>query len=202
MASELVLAFSSRVVITLLLLSTVAACDKQSTAPSQPNGTVTATVPANEPESTGALDMTQRGSAMPVDVFADPDGKPVTLASFKGKPLLVNLWATWCGPCVKELPSLDRLAARGAGKLTVLIINQDSKKEQGVDPVPGWWAAHTPANLKLYRDAKTDLGFAYASGQLPTTVLYDAQGKEVWRIVGGMNWEGPRANTLLAGVLG
>ncbi len=193
--------FSSRVVIALLLLSCLAACDKQSTAPSQPKGTATAAGAAAEPESTGALDMAQRGVAMPTDAFADPDGQPVTLASFKGKPLLVNLWATWCGPCVKELPSLDRLAAKAGDKLTVLIVNQDSKK-QATDPVPSWWAAHKPATLKLYRDDQNGLGFAYGSGQLPTTVLYDAQGKEVWRIVGGMNWEGPRANTLLAEFVG
>ncbi len=138
---------------------------------------------------------------MIADKFTGPDGKAVTLAAFKGQPLLVNLWATWCVPCVKEMPSLDRLAARTRGKLRVLTVNQDSAK-QAVDPVPGWWTRAKLGNLELYRDADNNLGFAFGGGVLPTTVLYDAQGKEIWRISGGMDWDGARANTLLAPVTG
>lgn len=132
---------------------------------------------------------------MPTESFVDPQGKPVTLAAFKGKPLLVNLWATWCAPCVKEMPSLDRLAVRTKGKLQVLVVNQDSDK-QAKDPVPEWWAKAKLANLSLYRDAKNELGFAFGGG-LPVTVLYDAQGKEVWRISGEFDWDGSRASELL-----
>jgi len=134
---------------------------------------------------------------MPKDAFTAPDGKAVKLADFKGYPLLVNLWATWCGPCVKEMPSLDRLAARTKGKLHVLVVNQDSAR-QAIDPVPAWWAKARLAHLQPYSDAENNLGFAFGGGLLPTTVLYGADGKEVWRIAGGMNWDGPRANTLLA----
>ncbi len=186
-----------RAVIALVPFLLLAGCDKQTTPAPQPK----AQAPAAAPEAAGVLDITQRGTPMPGVAFADPAGKSITLASFKGKPLLVNLWATWCGPCVKELPSLDRLAARASGKLQVLIVNQDFK-DQGKDPVPDFWAAHKPATLQLHRDDKNVLQDAFATGQLPTTVLYDKDGKEVWRIVGGMDWEGPRANTLLADVLG
>ena len=186
----------------LLLGAALGGCDRQSAAngqlPDAAGANVLAGVatPPAVPEPAAQLDISQRGSAMPADRFKDAAGKPMTLAAFKGQPLLVNLWATWCGPCVKEMPSLDRLAARTRGKLQVVTISQDSP--QAVDPVPRWWAEHKLSNLALYRDEKTDLGFAYGGGMLPTTVLYDAQGREVWRILGGLDWDGPRAATLLA----
>lgn len=185
----------------LVFAPMLASCDRQSAPTPQPKGEAPAAAPAPQGEIAGTLDITQRGSPPPKDLFTTPDGKPVTLAAFKGKPVLVNLWATWCGPCVKELPSLNRLAARAPDKLRVLVVNQDAKA-QAVDPVPGWWAARTLANLELYRDEKNNLGFAFGGGMLPTTVLYDANGKEVWRIIGTLDWDGPRANTLLADVLG
>ncbi|WP_293880552.1 TlpA disulfide reductase family protein [Sphingomonas sp.] len=184
-----------RAVIALLLLAPLAACDRQ-TGPA-PQANVTDAAKPTEPEPAGTLDISQRGKVPPSEKFTGPDGKPTSIAAFAGKPVLVNLWATWCGPCVKELPSLDRLAVRAGDRLQVLVVNQDDTK-QAVDPVPGWWAAHPLPHLALYRDAPNALGFAFASGMLPTTVLYDANGKEVWRIVGGMDWDGPRANTLLA----
>ena len=136
---------------------------------------------------------------MPDVTFNAPDGSPVTLAKFQGKPLLVNLWATWCGPCVKEMPTLDRLAAREGARLKVLTVSQDSK---GAGVVTPWFAKNSFKHLEAYVDAENLLGLTYASGMLPTTILYDAEGKEVWRVVGGMDWDGPRANTLLAETLG
>jgi thiol-disulfide isomerase/thioredoxin len=186
-------------IVCLLPALLLAACDRQDSKAPQPNATAAAPAPAGG-EPAGTLDMAQRGSAMPKDAFTTPEGKATKLADFKGEPLLVNLWATWCGPCVKEMPSLDRLAARTKGKLHVMVVNQDSNK-QAVDPVPEWWAKAKLANLQPYRDAENNLGFAFGGGLLPTTVLYDAQGKEVWRISGGMDWDGPRANTLLADYL-
>jgi thiol-disulfide isomerase/thioredoxin len=193
----MLLEVSLRAVIALIPFLLLVACDKQSTPAPQPKPQAS----APKAEAAGTLDISQRGSAPPKDMFTTPDGKPVSLAAFKGKPVLVNLWATWCGPCVKELPSLNRLAAKAPDKLKVLVVNQDAK-EQAIDPVPGWWAEHKLTNLELYRDDKNNLGFAYGGGMLPTTVLYDANGKEVWRIIGTLDWEGPRANTLLAEVLG
>jgi thiol-disulfide isomerase/thioredoxin len=135
---------------------------------------------------------------MPVVTFEGPKGEPVQLADFKGRPLLVNLWATWCGPCVAEMPTLDALSGREAARLQVIVISQDNSREK----VTAWWAKQSFKRLAPYLDAKSDLGFAFASGMVPTTVLYDKDGKEVWRVLGGMNWDGPRANTLLAGALG
>jgi thiol-disulfide isomerase/thioredoxin len=185
------LEISLRALIVLVPILLLSACDKQPTPAPQPNTSATP-----EPEA-GKLDIAQRGKAAPSTVFTAPGGKPVTLAAFKGKPVLVNLWATWCGPCVKEMPSLDRLAKRGAGKIVVLTVNQTDDAAA----VAKWWVPRQFTMLAPYRDEDGKLGFAFETGVLPTTVLYDAEGKEVWRIVGGMDWDGPRANTLLAEVL-
>ena len=178
-----------------LLLGTllIAGCDRESAPP--PQAKVEAPK-ATEP--TGTLDISQRGKAAPADAFLDPAGKPVTLAAFKGKPVLVNLWATWCGPCVAEMPTLENIAQRAGGKLKVLTVSQD---REGVD-IGKPFAKNGFKLLEKYRDPESKLGFAFATGMLPTTVLYDAQGKEVWRVVGAMDWNGPRANTLLAEFIG
>lgn len=179
--------------IALLLSLAVAGCDRQTAPPPQAKAEATLA-----PELTGKLDISQRGKAGPADRFLDPAGKPVTLAAFKGKPLLVNLWATWCGPCVREMPTLERIAERAGDKLKVLTISQD---REGVDIGPTFEKGGFK-RLERYRDPENGLGFAIATGMLPTTVLYDAEGKEVWRVTGGMDWNGPRANTLLAEYIG
>lgn len=186
------LEFSLRALIALVPILILAACDKQPAPAPQPKAVETPDAEA------GKLDISQRGKAMAASTFAAPDGKPVTLAAFKGKPVLVNLWATWCGPCVKEMPSLDKLAKRSAGKLTVLTVNQTDDAAA----IAKWWAPRQLNNLAPYRDEAGKLLNDFESGVLPTTVLYDADGKEVWRIVGGMDWDGARASTLLAEVLG
>jgi thiol-disulfide isomerase/thioredoxin len=181
-----------RALIVLVPVLFLSACDREPAPAPQANAVAPAEADA------GKLDITHRGQAMAASSFTGPDGKPVTLAAFRGTPVLVNLWATWCGPCVKEMPSLDRLAERTAGKLKVLTVNQTDDAAA----VAKWWAPRGFTKLEPYRDEQGKLGFDFESGVLPTTVLYDAEGKEVWRIVGGMDWEGPRASTLLADVLG
>jgi thiol-disulfide isomerase/thioredoxin len=187
----------------------IAGCgDRQSTPTPQAGASDSRKEPApdaennaspSEPESTGTLDITHRGEAMPATVFEGPTGAKVKLADFRGKPLLVNLWATWCGPCVAEMPTLDALAVREAERLQVMVVSQDGEGRAKVDT---WWSKQSFKLLKPYLDAKSDLGFAFDTGMVPTTVLYDAEGKEVWRVIGAMNWDGPRANTLISGVLG
>jgi thiol-disulfide isomerase/thioredoxin len=185
-----------RTVIVLLLGSLViAGCDRESAPP--PQAKPEAEAPKGG-ELTGTLDISQRGKAAPTDSFVDPSGQPVTLAAFKGKPVLVNLWATWCGPCVAEMPTLDGIALRAGDRLKVLTVSQD---REGVDIGPTF-AKGGFKKLERYRDPESKLGFAFATGMLPTTVLYDAEGKEVWRVIGAMDWNGPRANTLLSEFVG
>ncbi|MFM9979022.1 MAG: TlpA family protein disulfide reductase [Sphingomonadaceae bacterium] len=170
-------------------------CDTQS--PPQPQANVAS--PAALPEEPAVITRSQRGKPAPAVSFRAPDGKPVTLEAFKGTPVLVNLWATWCGPCIKEMPSLDRLAMRSRGTLKVLTVSQDT---DGMTTVAPWWAPRQFRAIEPYLDPEAALGFAFDSGTLPTTVLFDADGKEVWRLVGGLDWEGARAKALLSEIGG
>jgi thiol-disulfide isomerase/thioredoxin len=126
--------------------------------------------------------------------FNDPAGKPLTLAAFKGKPLLVNLWASWCAPCVKELPTLDTLAR--SGKLQVLAVSQDDGPHTSV---VAFLDKHRIATLQSYQDPKMALTGALGPDTvLPTSILIDSGGKEVWRYVGELDWTGSEAAKLLA----
>lgn len=181
--------------IVALAALAIGGCDRQSPAGEQPAGSEKAaeSSAANVPLS-GTLDISQRGKAAPDVSFKDPEGKTVTLATFKGKPVLVNLWATWCGPCVVEMPTLDALAAREKDRLVVLTVSQDM---QNLDKIAPFFAEKGFKNLQPYTDQENNLGFSYMTGVMPTTVLYDSEGNEVWRMIGGMDWNGTRASALM-----
>jgi thiol-disulfide isomerase/thioredoxin len=178
----------------LLLSLMLAAC---SPAPEQ-NNAVAPDQPAVggpvEPPPAGLLDRSRAGSAAPATAFEDPDGRPATLADFRGKPLLVNLWATWCAPCVAEMPTLDKLAARETGRLHVLTVSQDL---DGREKVEAFFAKQGYRSLETWLDPQMALMTELKAGTLPTTILYDSQGREVWRVVGMEDWESARAAALL-----
>ena len=170
----------------------VAACDRQSGGQAQPSAGPDAT-DAAKPQA-GAADRSHKGSALPDFQLKDPAGKELQLASLKGKPLLINLWATWCAPCVAELPQLDKLAGDHPG-LKVLTVNQDMDK---LDKVPGFLKARGATRLEPWLNPDNSLTFQFGAETLPFTVLYDAAGREVWRIQGGRDWNGADTAALLA----
>ena len=151
--------------------------------------------PGAAPAVAGTIDHSHKGAAAPDYAFNDADGKPVTLASFRGTPVLLNLWATWCGPCVKELPTLDALAKRENGKLHVVALSQD------MDPakVAPFLRNHRITTLQPFTDAKM-AWLPAVTANLPTTLLFDSAGKEVWRTTGDLDWTGPAATKALAEV--
>jgi len=145
------------------------------------------------------LDRSHEGQAAPTATFEDPQGVAASLHGFEHRPVLVNLWATWCAPCVKELPTLDRLAERQprkAGSLAVVTINQDSAPRASVQ---AFFDQHGIRNLELFQDSK--MAWSGALGPdtvLPTTILYGTDGKEVWRYVGDRDWTDAESAKLLA----
>ena len=133
----------------------------------------------------GTIDRSHKGSQLPDFLLSDPAGKELRLQSLQGKPLLVNLWATWCAPCVAELPALDKLAGTLDGKVKVLSVNQDSGEP---DKAGAFLKQRGVTRLEPWLDPKGDLAFHYEAPSLPTTVLYGSDGREVWRIIGPREW--------------
>lgn len=182
-----------RPAIALLLLaaSLTGGCDRQSQPQRQAEGAnVALETPAKPLDK---LDRSHKGEAAPAFPFVDGAGRKRTLADFRGKPVLLNLWATWCAPCVKEMPTLDALAVREGEKLQVVTISQD------YDPakVAPFFAAAKFKKLQPYVDS--DVAFSTQMGvNLPTTILYDASGVEIWRKLGDTNWASDEAAKLIA----
>ncbi|PTQ07881.1 thiol:disulfide interchange protein [Sphingomonas oleivorans] len=168
----------------------LAACDRQKAE--QPQAQPGAEK-APKVES-GKVDHAKKGEAAPDAAFADGDEAPVTIASFKGKPLLVNLWATWCAPCVAEMPTLDALAEREAGRMGLIVVSQDMEGRRAVSP---FFAKAKFRNLKPYLDKENGLMLALKADTLPMTILYDAEGREIWRVTGAMDWTSAKAKALI-----
>lgn len=179
-----------RPLIACLLALALAACD------SKPQGPPQGGPPA---ESVGRVDISQRGKEMPAIPFAAPGGGPATLTQFRGKPLMVNLWATWCAPCIAEMPALDGLAAAHGDRFRLITVSQDL---QGAKVVAPFFEEKGFKALTQYTDEQNVLMTALGTETLPTTVFYDAQGKELWRVYGAMDWHGAPAKKLIGDAIG
>ncbi|HTK34650.1 MAG TPA: TlpA disulfide reductase family protein [Caulobacteraceae bacterium] len=133
--------------------------------------------------------------------FSDADGKPVSLADFKGQVLVVNLWATWCGPCVAEMPTLAKLQGAYAGRpVKVLAISVDDAKS--TDKAKAFIARHGP--LAFYQNADLKLPFAFTppAAEFPSTIIYDRKGLQRARMTGGADWASPEAHAVIDKLLG
>lgn len=130
----------------------------------------------------------------------DHEGKTVSIADFRGKAILVNFWATWCLPCVKELPSLDGLQQElGSQRFEVVAIAAGPQGPVGAEK---FLARHKVTNLKLYADPDLRLASAFGgTNVLPVSILYDAQGREVGRLIGEADWMSPEAVRLVQSAL-
>jgi thiol-disulfide isomerase/thioredoxin len=158
----------------------------------------------SEPDSAPAPKL---GQFTPVDPprpapavsFAARDGTMRQLADFRGRPVLVNLWATWCAPCVREMPSLDRLQARLGDRLTVLAISQDRGGAHVVDPFVEKLAL---PKLAIFLDPMDTVGPALEVRGLPTTLLIDGDGRIVAQLEGAAEWDSPAMVATVEGYLG
>ncbi len=144
--------------------------------------------------ATGVVDRKFAGTPLPDLQFRDPAGKVLDLGAQDG-PVLVNLWATWCAPCVKEMPQLDALASALEGEVRVITVSQDLR---GAEVVTPFFAKGGYKKLEPWLDLETGLSAQFTpEGALPLTILFDASGKEVLRVAGGYDWGSPEAAALV-----
>ena len=174
--------------IVIMSLGLVAAgCDRQKEEAPQ----------ASVEQGGQGIDRSHRGAAAPLSGFRNGDGGDTSLAAFKGKPTLVNLWASWCAPCIKELPTLQELerSHNDDGALGVIAVSQDMAPQGSVE---AFLAERDIGRFAAFHDPDMKLTDALGIQVMPTTILYDAEGKEVWRYVGDLDWTGEEARKLLS----
>ena len=136
----------------------------------------------------------------PPSPFFAPGGERRTLADFRGRVVLVNFWATWCAPCLREMPSLRRLQTRLAGPgFTVLALSQDLKGWPVIEPFIRRLGL---GSLPVFHDRQAAFGRALRVRGLPTSVLFDRAGNVLGRLEGVAEWDSPEAVALLTYYIG
>lgn len=132
--------------------------------------------------------------------FLDVDGKPQSLEQYAGHGLVLNLWATWCVPCVAEMPALDALARTLAPSgIRVLTVSLDRGGAAAVRP---FFATHGIGSLPILLDPHSALLGALGLDGIPTTLLVDKAGLEVARLQGPVDWASPQAAALVTRLIG
>ena len=119
--------------------------------------------------------------------FADESGQTRSLANFMGKVMVLNVWATWCAPCRKEMPTLDRLqAALGGPDFDVFAVSVD---RGGIDTVRSFYAGIGVRHLAIYVDTSAQAVRQIGAVGLPTTLIIDRRGQEIGRVAGPAEWD-------------
>lgn len=159
--------------------------------------TISQAAPAQEPPKNFVM----HGTPKPLHAMAFEDGqnRPRSLADFKGRIVLLNIWATWCVPCRREMPALDRLQARlGGPDFEVVPVSID---RGGIEAVKRFYSEIDAQNLGMYIDSSGQLVRALGAVGLPTTLLIDGAGRELARIIGPAEWDAPEIAELLKPVI-
>jgi len=135
------------------------------------------------------------GEPVPRLEFRAKDGKDRNFSDFSGRIVLVNFWATWCLPCIREMPSLVRLQkARGGEDFTVIALSQDLRGWPVVTP---FIEKNGLAALPVYWDPNTGISRAFQIKGLPTSILLDRKGREIGRLAGHAEWDSAEALALI-----
>jgi len=136
----------------------------------------------------------------PETTFTDESGTELTLRNFRGRVVLVNFWATWCGPCVREMPSLERLHNKLKGPdFSVIALSEDRKGWEKIGPFRDKLNLQ---DLPLYHDVKSKMVFATKARGLPTTLLIGRDGTELGRLTGPAEWDTDEAVALMRYYIG
>ncbi|KXJ54115.1 TlpA disulfide reductase family protein [Thalassospira sp.] len=146
------------------------------------------------PQELSKMVMPSEGGSLPEDLaFVDENGNEVAFNSLKGQVVLVNLWATWCVPCVKEMPELDQLAVEMADKpFRVLALSQD---RGGADAVREFFETNGIENLDIVLDPRGAIARQMGARGLPTSFVYDAKGDLRGKLEGIARWDAPEVIT-------
>lgn len=137
--------------------------------------------------------------ALPALAFEDEGGRKRTLDEYRGRILLLNLWATWCGPCREEMPSLDRLQRKLAGaSFEVVALSIDAG---GAAAVRRFYDEIGIRALSVFVDPSTRAAASLGIVGIPATLLIDREGREIGRRVGPAQWDGPEAVRSISGYL-
>jgi thiol-disulfide isomerase/thioredoxin len=124
---------------------------------------------------------------VPALQFEDAHGRKHTLADFRGKVVLLNVWATWCAPCREEMPALDRLQAQlGGPAFQVVALSVD---QQGAEIAQRFFREIGVKSLDFYIDRSARAAFQLEAPGLPVSLLIDRQGREVGRKLGAAQWD-------------
>jgi thiol-disulfide isomerase/thioredoxin len=136
---------------------------------------------------------------LPDVAFQDAAGKPLKLSDWKGRVVLINLWATWCAPCRKEMPDLAKLQQElGSDQFEVVAISVDRK---GAEASSAFLKETGSDALKLYVEPTTRIVSELQSAGLPATILVDREGREIGRLLGPAHWAAPEAFALVKAAL-
>jgi len=136
--------------------------------------------------------------AQPEMTFKAVDGTDISLKDFRGQIVLLNIWATWCAPCVAEIPSLDRLQAdRGSEDFVVVTISMD----RHIDDAKAFFDTANINALTLYHDPTYSISAKVGVDGIPISIFYSPSGKEIARIPGDVNWQSAETTALLDAVL-
>lgn len=148
-----------------------------------------ATGSARSTEAGAAMSLHETSRPLPELRFEDGDGRAVSLADFRGGMVLLNVWATWCGPCRREMPTLDGLQAKlGGPDFGVVALSID---RAGIEVVAEFYAEVGVAHLTRYIDDSGKAARQLNAVGLPTTLLIDREGREIARHVGPAEWDTP-----------
>lgn len=154
--------------------------------------------PAGRPEPRGTVQhftYTEAPRPVPDTPFLDTAGRALDLSAFEGRVVLLNFWATWCAPCIREMPTLDRLqAALGGPAFTVLVVSEDRGGAKVAVPFLDKLGIE---RLSTHLDRKGELARAFGLLGLPTTILIDRAGREIGRLQGPAEWDAPEAGELI-----
>jgi thiol-disulfide isomerase/thioredoxin len=147
-----------------------------------------------------ALEFLADPPPQPDATFQGPSGNDLTLSAFNGKVVLVNLWATWCAPCVTEMPMLAALQKDFASQAFVVVavsVDRQTDKEQAKTRL----AELSKNGLSFYHDSRMSIVYPMKARGFPTSVLYDRQGKEIARLAGEADWHSIHARDLIEAAL-